>query len=99
MQPCLSQSARAKPLVSPISRSLTETDFTATIQQGSVAVSNQLAHCETITHQCHIAQASHPGQAISNLTDQTPRFFVGVSMLVRFPQCVSCHLYQGVRFA
>src|SRR5476649_1527900 len=99
MQPCLSQSARAKPLVSPLSPSLTETNFTATIQQGSVAVSNQLAHCETMTHQCHIAQASHPVQAISNLTDQTPRFFFGVSMLLRFPNVFRINSYQAVRFA
>jgi len=68
----------------PLGRSLTETDFTATIQQGSVAVPNQLAHCQYVTHPCHIAQASHPGKATCNLSGQPPRFIVGVTMVVRF---------------
>jgi len=55
------------PRLAPVSRSLTEIDFAANIQPGSVALSNQLVYCETMTHRCHIAQTSHPGQAIFNL--------------------------------
>jgi len=64
MQPRLFHST---PRLAPVSRSLTEIDFAANIQPGSVAPSNQLVDCEYMTPRCHIAITSHPDQAIFDL--------------------------------